>query len=137
MSLKCANCGASVELSGDERRRLAGKFFACPECGEAKRLPMVVVTQGDGESPASKHNGKSPKTSRPQQGLLVATMIWGTWWLWLFLSQLYTPLARDSKMTNSEHIFLCSWHASIETLPVYLPILLLLGVLSLCVRYRA
>lgn len=39
MSLKCANCGASVNITERERRRMAGKFMACPECGDAKKLP--------------------------------------------------------------------------------------------------
>jgi predicted RNA-binding Zn-ribbon protein involved in translation (DUF1610 family) len=48
MPLTCANCGARVELSESERRRLAGKYFACPECGVARRLrPSVAATTND------------------------------------------------------------------------------------------
>lgn len=39
MPLKCDNCGASVTLTDTERRKLAGKFFACPECGTSMRVP--------------------------------------------------------------------------------------------------
>ncbi len=41
MALTCSDCGARIELPPEERRRQAGKFFACPECGASRRLPPV------------------------------------------------------------------------------------------------
>ena len=41
MALACSECGHKLELSDADRRRLAGKFFACPECGTSKRLPLM------------------------------------------------------------------------------------------------
>lgn len=39
MALTCTDCGTRIELPTEERRRLAGKFFACPECGASRKLP--------------------------------------------------------------------------------------------------
>lgn len=41
MAFKCSECGHSIELAESERFRLAGKFFACPECGLSRRLPLI------------------------------------------------------------------------------------------------
>lgn len=41
MALACSECGHKLELSDADRCRLAGKFFACPECGTSKRLPLM------------------------------------------------------------------------------------------------
>lgn len=46
MALTCSSCGAKVELSDDQRRQLAGKFFACPECGVTKRIPPATDDGG-------------------------------------------------------------------------------------------
>lgn len=41
MAFACKDCGARIELSADERLRLAGKFLACPDCGASRRLPPI------------------------------------------------------------------------------------------------
>jgi hypothetical protein len=48
-----------------------------------------------------------------------------------YLSTLFRPLPEGSMLTSKSHALLCALDASMTTLPVYLPILLLLGVLTL------
>lgn len=42
MTITCTDCGARIDLPLKERRRLAGKFFACPECGASRKLPPAT-----------------------------------------------------------------------------------------------
>ena len=57
MALACSECGHKLELSDADRRRLAGKFFACPECGTSKRLPLI----------STKPETAAPSVERPEE----------------------------------------------------------------------
>ena len=50
MSFRC-DCGHRFELSSQEKLRLSGKRFSCPECGYSRRLPLFLVAE---ESPLNK-----------------------------------------------------------------------------------
>lgn len=126
MSLKCANCGASVELSGEDRRRMAGKFFACPECGASKRLPIVE------EKPAMAATLKIPSgrwsgLSWSKRGMILATAIWAFCWLVNFLIQLFGAVPPSSHITSFGYALACAVSASINTLPFYLLVIVVLG----------
>lgn len=86
MALTCSSCGAKVELSDEQRRQLAGKFFACPECGVTRRLRPKDAGSDSGtiQSPL-RERLRPPRLWRPAvivAALFVSALVMSLIWNW-------------------------------------------------------
>lgn len=133
MALTCSNCGSEFELDDEIRRRFAGKYFACPECGQSRRLPLIV---SDSESPNVA--GPLPKLSRinrttpfpktdfdsqgnvwwPKTGVSLVTKIWVACWLLVCLGLVNGP--RSTSIDLMENALICAIDTTFITVPPYL-----------------